>query len=36
VALRKEKGVWKILVDTDSSENNTVGEKDFLAAKPME
>lgn len=36
VVLRKEKGVWKILVDTDSSENNTVGEKDFLAAKPME
>lgn len=36
VALRKEKGVWKILVDTDSTENNTIGEKDFLAAKPME
>ncbi|MFM7429798.1 MAG: YybH family protein [Flammeovirgaceae bacterium] len=36
VALRKEKGVWKILVDTDSFENNTLGEKDFLAAKPME
>lgn len=36
VALRKEKGVWKILVDTDSSENNAIGEKEFLGAKPME
>ncbi len=35
VALKKEKGFWKIVVDTDSSENNTIGEKDFLAAKPM-
>jgi ketosteroid isomerase-like protein len=36
VALRKEKGRWKILVDTDSSENGTIGEKDFYQAKPME
>jgi ketosteroid isomerase-like protein len=36
VVLRKEAGVWKILVDTDSSEGGTIGEKDFLAAKPME
>lgn len=35
VVLRKEDGHWKILVDTDSSENNTIGEKDFLAARPM-
>lgn len=35
VVLRKENSVWKILVDTDSSENGTIGEKDFLAAKPM-
>ncbi|MBX2897645.1 MAG: DUF4440 domain-containing protein [Cyclobacteriaceae bacterium] len=35
VVLRKENGVWKILVDTDSSENGTITEKDFLAAKPM-
>lgn len=33
VVLRKENGVWKILVDTDSSEGNTIGEKDFLNAK---
>ena len=33
VVLRKENGVWKILVDTDSSEGGTIGEKDFLAAK---
>jgi hypothetical protein len=36
VALRKENGVWKILVDSDSSEGNTIGEKEFLAAKPMQ
>jgi ketosteroid isomerase-like protein len=35
VAMRKEQGVWKILVDTDSSESNTIGEKEFLAASPM-
>ncbi len=35
VALRKEKGVWKILVDTDSAESNTIGEKEFLSASPM-
>lgn len=35
VVLRKENGIWKILVDTDSSENGTITEKDFLAAKPM-
>lgn len=36
VVLRKEDGTWKILVDTDSSENDTISEKDFLAASPME
>ena len=36
VVLRRENGVWKILVDTDSSEGGTVSEKDFLAAKEME
>jgi ketosteroid isomerase-like protein len=36
VVLRKENGVWKILVDTDSSEGHTISEKDFLAAAPME
>ncbi len=35
VVLRKEKGIWKILVDTDSSENGMIGEKEFLSAKPM-
>lgn len=35
VVHRKENGVWRILVDTDSSEGNTIGEKDFLAAKPL-
>lgn len=33
VVLRKENGVWKILMDTDSSEGGLIGEKDFLAAK---
>lgn len=36
VVLRKEEGIWKILVDTDSSEGGTFGESDFLKASPME
>lgn len=36
VVMRKEQGTWKILVDTDSSENNTISEKDYLAAAAME
>lgn len=36
VVHRKENGTWKILVDTDSSEGGTIGEQQFLAAKPME
>lgn len=36
VVLRKESGIWKILVDTDSSEGGTIGEKEFLAAQPLE
>jgi ketosteroid isomerase-like protein len=35
VVLRKENGTWKILVDTDSSEGDTIGEKDFLKAEPL-
>lgn len=36
VALRKENGVWKILVDSDSSNNRSITEEMFLAAKPLE
>lgn len=36
VALRKENDRWKILVDTDSTESGKIGERDFLAASPME
>lgn len=36
VVHRKENGTWKILVDTDSSENHSISEKDFLEAAPME
>lgn len=36
VALRKENGTWKILVDTDSSEREKIGEKDFISANAME
>jgi ketosteroid isomerase-like protein len=36
VVLKKESGVWKILVDTDSSEGGSIGEDDFAAAKPLE
>ncbi len=35
VVLKKEDGRWKILVDTDSSEGNTICEEDFLAASAM-
>ena len=35
VVLRKENGIWKILVDTDSSENGTIDEKSFLLAEEM-
>jgi ketosteroid isomerase-like protein len=35
VVLRKEGSDWKILVDTDSSEGNTIDEKDFMAASPL-
>ena len=36
VALRKENGVWKILVDSDSSNGKTITEEMFLAAKAIE
>jgi hypothetical protein len=36
VALRKENGIWKILVDSDSNNGKTITEEMFLAAKPME
>lgn len=35
VVLRKEGSEWKILVDTDSSEGNTITEEDFMAARPL-
>lgn len=34
--LRKENTVWKILVDTDSSEGASIGEKHFQDAKAMD
>ena len=36
IVLRKENGVWKILVDSDAAENNTTVEKEFKAAKGIE
>lgn len=36
VTLRKENGVWKILVDSDSNQGGSITEEMFLAAKPME
>ena len=36
VALRKENDIWKILVDTDSSERGSIGEQDYMQASPME
>lgn len=35
VALRKEAGTWKILVDSDTSEGAAVTDKEFLAAAPI-
>ncbi len=36
VALRKENGIWKILVDSDSNNGRTITEEMFNAAKAME
>jgi hypothetical protein len=36
VALRKENGVWKILVDSDTNEGGTITEEMFQKAKPIE
>ncbi len=36
VVLRKESGTWKILVDSDSNEKNTIGESDYESALPQE
>jgi hypothetical protein len=33
VILIKEDKVWKILMDYDSNENNTIGEEDFYKAR---
>ena len=35
VILRKERGIWKILVDYDSSENDTINEESYLNAHPQ-
>lgn len=32
VLLKKENGIWKIVMDYDSNENNTIGEDDFSKA----
>ena len=36
VALRKENGVWKILVDSDTNEGGTITDEMFQKAKPLE
>ena len=36
VTLRKENGVWKILVDSDSNNGKTITEEMFQAARPIE
>jgi ketosteroid isomerase-like protein len=36
VVLRKEDGLWKILVDSDSNEGLSITEKMFLAATPLQ
>jgi len=34
--LKKKKKQWKIVMDYDSSEGNTIGEEDYLAAKTLQ
>lgn len=36
VVLRKENNTWKIVLDSDSSEKNTVSANDFIAAAPID
>jgi len=36
VIMKKEGTAWKIVMDADSAEGNTLSEKDFQAAKPLE
>ena len=36
VTMRKENGTWKILVDSDSSEGNTIDENAFAKAQAIE
>jgi len=36
VVLRRDNGRWKILLDSDTNDGNTVGDKDFQQARPME
>jgi hypothetical protein len=33
--LRKENGVWKLLVDQDTSRGGSITERDFLAGRPL-
>lgn len=36
VILRKEDNIWKLMVDYDSSENNTIDQEAYNKANPME
>ncbi|MEL6811561.1 MAG: nuclear transport factor 2 family protein [Bacteroidota bacterium] len=36
VLFKKENGAWKIVMDYDSNEGNTIGEEEFLKAHSME
>ena len=35
VTLRKEEGIWKIAVDSDTSHQNSITEQDFQEASPL-
>lgn len=35
VVMKKKNGVWKILMDSDTSENGTIGEADFQKGIPL-
>ncbi len=36
VMLKKESGIWKIKIDSDTSEEGTIGEEDFLKGSKLE
>jgi hypothetical protein len=36
VLLHKDNGIWKIVMDSDTSEKNSISANDFIAAAPLD